>query len=70
MVEISPLLFYLHYKMIGGIAMKITKQYPNNVVVTITYNNEPSSDALKHYAHKMKEIVDNKNLIDSKKQLE
>lgn len=47
--------------------MKTVKQYPNNINVTITYNNEPSDEALKQYALKLKEIVDNKNLIDSKK---
>lgn len=49
--------------------MKIIKQYPNNITVTITYNNEPSPEAIKRYAYKLKEIVDNKIPIDSKKQV-
>lgn len=52
----------------GIMKNKITKQYENNIIVTITYNNEPSSEAIRRYACKMKEIVDNKNIIDSKKQ--
>ena len=46
---------------------KIVKKYSNNITVTISYNNKPSSEAIKHYAYKLKEIVDNKNLIDSTK---
>ena len=43
------------------------KYYPNNVTVTITYNNKPTAEAIKHYALKLKEIVDNMNTIDSTK---
>lgn len=46
-----------------------TKNYPNNVTVTITYNNEPTAAAIKHYARKLKEVVDNVNIIDSRKQV-
>lgn len=40
----------------------ITKQYPNNIKVTITYNNEPSQDAIKNYAQKLKKTIDSKNI--------
>lgn len=53
---------------VGIMDNKTIREYPNNIIVTITYNNKPSSEAIKHYACKLKEIVDNKNLIDSKKQ--
>jgi hypothetical protein len=40
----------------------ITKTYPNNITVTITYNNEPSAEAIKNYAQKLKKTIDSKNI--------
>lgn len=40
----------------------IIKKYSNNITVTITYTNEPSSDALKNYAQKLKKTIDSKNI--------
>lgn len=39
----------------------IVKQY-KNITVTITYNNEPSSKAIKNYAQKLKKTIDSKNI--------
>lgn len=39
-----------------------TKQYPKNITVTVTYNNEPSPDAIKNYAQKLKKTIDSKNI--------
>lgn len=63
-VVISPLFFIsIQYKIIKEITMKtITKKYPNNITVTITYNNEPSADAIKNYAQKLKKTIDSKNI--------
>ena len=40
----------------------ITKTYSKNIIVTITYNNEPSQDAIKNYAQKLKKTIDSKNI--------
>ena len=34
----------------------------NKMTITITYNNEPSSDAIKNYAQKLKKTIDSKNI--------
>jgi hypothetical protein len=39
-----------------------TKVYPNNITVTITYNNEPSKESIKAYAEKLKKTIDSKNI--------
>lgn len=39
----------------------ITKK-DKNITITITYNNLPSSNAIKQYAHKLKKIIDSKNI--------
>ena len=38
------------------------KTYPKNITVTITYNNKPSIEALKNYAHKLKKTIDSKTI--------
>ena len=40
----------------------VIKHYPNNIKVTITYNNEPSQEAIKNYAQKLKKTIDSKNI--------
>ena len=37
----------------------ITKEY-KHFTITITYNNQPSKEALKQYATKLKKIIDSK----------
>ena len=34
----------------------------NKMTITITYNNEPSADAIKNYAQKLKKTIDSKNI--------
>lgn len=53
MVEISPLFF------IGGM-MKTTVKQDKNIIITITYNNAPSQEAIRQYAHKLKNVIDSK----------
>ena len=42
---------------------KITKYYDENIIVNITYTNDPSKEALQEYAKKLKKIL---NHIDIK----
>lgn len=37
----------------------ITKQ-DKELIITITYNNTPSEEAIKQYAHKLKKTIDSK----------
>ena len=37
----------------------ITKQ-DGKITITITYNNQPSEDALRNYSHKLKKTIDSK----------
>jgi hypothetical protein len=46
--------------MIGGFNLKTITKQDKNITITITYNNNPSNDAIKDYAHKLKQIVDSK----------
>jgi hypothetical protein len=34
----------------------------NKLTITITYSNEPSPDAIKNYAQKLKQTIDSKNI--------
>lgn len=43
-------------------AKTIIKKYSNNTVVVITYNNEPSLEAVKQYAQKLKQTIDSKSI--------
>lgn len=36
------------------------KNYPNNITVTVTYNNSPSTDAIKIFSQKLKKLIDSK----------
>ena len=47
--------------MIGDdIILKTTVKKDKTLTITVTYNNEPSCDAIKNYAKKLKHIVDSK----------
>ena len=39
----------------------ITKQ-DGKITITITYNNQPSEEAIKQYAHKLKKTIDSKTI--------
>lgn len=40
--------------------MKTITKKDKNITITITYNNTPSNEAIKQYAHKLKKIIDSK----------
>ena len=40
--------------------MKTITRQDKNITITITYSNNPSKDALKQYAQKLKKIIDSK----------
>ena len=40
--------------------MKTTIKQDNKITITITYNNVPSEDAIRHYAEKLKKTIDSK----------
>ena len=46
--------------MIGADHMKQVTKQDKNITISITYNNEPSNDAIKNYAEKLKSIIDSK----------
>jgi hypothetical protein len=46
--------------MIGELSVKTITKQDKNITITITYNNKPSNDAIRHYAQKLKQIVDGK----------
>ena len=46
--------------MIGELNLKTIIKQDKNITITITYNNNPSSEAIKHYAQKLKQTVDGK----------
>ena len=46
--------------MIGELNLKTITKQDKNITITITYNNNPSNEAIKHYAQKLKQIVDGK----------
>ena len=54
----SPLLFYIHNKMIGVDIMKTVIKQDKKITITITYNNHPSQDAISNYAKKLKKTID------------
>ena len=59
-VVISPLLFYIHYNMIGVDIMKTIVKQDKKLTITITYNNKPSKEAIHNYAEKLKNTIDSK----------
>lgn len=40
--------------------MKIITKQDKKLTITITYNNEPSQEAIKQYANKLKKTIDSK----------
>jgi hypothetical protein len=46
--------------MIGEFNLKTITKQDGKITITITYNNIPSDNAIKDYAHKLKQIVDSK----------
>ena len=40
--------------------MKTIIKQDNKLTITITYNNEPTKDAVQNYASKLKKIIDSK----------
>lgn len=46
--------------MIGEFNVKTITKQDKNIIITITYNNKPSNDAIRDYAQKLKQIVDSK----------
>jgi hypothetical protein len=40
--------------------MKTTTKQDKKLTITITYNNNPSDDAIKQYAKTLKKIIDSK----------
>ena len=40
--------------------MKITTKQDKKLTITITYNNEPSKEAFRNYAEKLKKTIDSK----------
>jgi hypothetical protein len=46
--------------MIGGYSLKTIVKQDKKLTITITYNNEPSQEALKLYASKLKKTIDSK----------
>ena len=40
--------------------MKTTIKKDKKLTITITYNNNPSDEAIKHYSQKLKKIIDSK----------
>ena len=46
--------------MIGDFNLKTTTKKDKNITITITYNNNPSDEAIRDYAKKLKQIVDSK----------
>jgi hypothetical protein len=46
--------------MIGELNLKTINKQDKNITITITYNSQPSDEAIKNYAKKLKQIVDSK----------
>jgi hypothetical protein len=42
--------------------MKTTTIQDNKITITITYNNHPSTEAIKQFANKLKKTIDSKNI--------
>ena len=40
--------------------MKTTTKQDDKLIITITYNNQPSKEAIRKYAHKLKKTIDSK----------
>ena len=40
--------------------MKTIVKQDKNIIITITYNNTPSQEAIQQYARKLKNIIDSK----------
>lgn len=40
--------------------MKTTTKQDGKITITITYNNAPSEEAIRNYAHKLKKTIDSK----------
>lgn len=40
--------------------MKTVIKQDKKLTITITYNNEPSTEAIKHYSRKLKQVIDSK----------
>lgn len=40
--------------------MKTVVKQDKKITITITYNNKPSDEAIRDYAHKLKNIIDAK----------
>jgi hypothetical protein len=59
-VKYHRLSFYIHNKMIGDGIMKTIIKQDKKLTITITYNNEPSDDAIRNYAEKLKKTIDSK----------
>lgn len=46
--------------MIGDLNLKTITKQDKKLTITITYGHEPSNDAIRNYAQKLKQIVDSK----------
>ena len=46
--------------MIGVDIMKTIVKQDKKITITITYNNEPSKEAIHNYAEKLKKTIDSK----------
>jgi hypothetical protein len=46
--------------MIGDNIMKTRIKQDKKITITITYNNNPSQDAIHNYAEKLKKTIDSK----------
>ena len=40
--------------------MKTTTKQDKKLTITVTYNNNPSDNSIKHYAQTLKKIIDSK----------
>ena len=46
--------------MIGDVNLKTITKQDKKLTITITYNNQPTDDAIRNYAQKLKQIIDGK----------
>jgi hypothetical protein len=59
-----PPLFFIQYKINEENLMKTITKQDGKITITITYNNKPSEDAIRNYAHKLKKTIDSKMIQD------